>query len=99
MRNVKSVFKGLGMFMYFLLSKEVVAQKIEFASTSFVSYITNGTSTWGLTFCADSATNIYIFDENGSLLSTSYIPSSGCSELIYDSAILTKLTKQVDYKY
>jgi hypothetical protein len=98
MRNVKSVFKGLGMFMYFLLSKEVVAQKIEFASTSFVSYITNGTSTWGLTFCADSATNIYIFDENGSLLSTSYIPSSGCSELIYDSAILSNATSfnQID---
>lgn len=79
----------LVLFLLIISTGNALSQKVNFASDSFVSYVTLGTSTWGMTFCADSASNIYVYDENGILLSTFFLPAPGCIELLYDSAILS----------
>jgi hypothetical protein len=80
------------LFLFFTISLKTSAQKVNFSSDTFVSYVTLGTSTFGLTFCADSATNINIFDESGVLLASYYLPSPGCLEIAYDTSILYNAT-------
>lgn len=88
MKAMKLTSVGKAMVFLLLLSIESSAQKFSFASDNFLSYVTSGTSTFGLIYCADSASNISVYDESGVLLATYYLPGQGCVELVYDSSII-----------
>lgn len=86
MKKAYLKFGWLIPLLFFLMSKTLLAQQVDFSSDYFISHFYDN---HGLTFCADSASNIYVYDENGVLLTSYYLTGPGCVEMLFDSATMT----------